>query len=107
MEVETASMGLDIERDVITMWTEFIHRNANICRKRSAKNDEEGVVIEVRWVVNDIRIVGIQIKPEVSEFQVQEISERRKGEILWGRATAPIINKINEQEYMFPQNEEL
>jgi hypothetical protein len=96
VEIKAACVCLDIERDIITMWPVLIERNTNIRRKGSYKNDNEGIVVKVRRIIDDIGIVGIQIQPEVSEIQIQKVPERRKSEKFWGRATAPVIYEVNE-----------
>ena len=91
MKVEASLLSVDIEYYAVSVRAIPIYGYANVGVQCRPKNDYESIIIEVGRVIDNVRIVDVEIQSEVPKLKVHQVSERGESEILGRRSTCPVV----------------
>ena len=85
---------ISFERDLITSRAEAFQRDLNRSNELFAPKDNKSIIIDVRWIVNNIRIVGVDIDLAIIETKTDSIMVRYKIMKISWRPGSPVANKV-------------
>lgn len=69
--------------DTALAWCKVLHGNIYITSQVSKSQNQECVLLQVAWVVDDVVVIGIEIQLQVWKGQMELVVEGNKSHVIW------------------------